>query len=460
MSENIDQEDVSLLRTLLSENTQLRKKLRLAGIEDLSVQADVQSCGSIRYEELENELKVSGIMLAEGVWNGTLYSYPEIETMYRNYNKYLGNMAMVTEHGRDEEYDYKTVGTHTKVDLNPRLRAIEYEAVIDDEDACKDIREGRFRATSMKIGMRKIKDGMLDKGTEFRPIDNSLTANPACNVCQMFTIEQMSSMEEVGDRPLVFYGMFESLNKSCGCDVKEDCDCEPKEEAKEPKVEENTTNEITTDDEVEDKELRQKRCKFCGTLSETLTEHLQECKVYKDTSTKALTAWIEKHGYPYPFYKEEKPEPVEEQSEETDKGGEDLSESETEKPVEQPEAKPEEKPEEKPVETPVEETKPTETIEEKPTEQPQPSAKPEPKPEPKPPVLEEKKEEEKPIESPPEKPVEKPVEVTTEKPTEAPTQPEDTRQNINDIDYSKMSASDLLDLAAQLAVLAKSKVVE
>ena len=416
MSEKLDIHDESLLQTLLKENTALRRKLRAVGVEDLSVSTDATAFGSYTYEELEDSLKVSGVMLAEGVWNGVLYSYPDIETMYRNYEKYLGNMSMVTEHGRDDDYEYKTVGTHTRVELNPRLRAIEYEAVIDDDTAIQDIKEGRFRATSMKLAMKKIKDGYLDRGTEFRPIDNSLTANPACNVCQMFSIEQMSQMREDGGKALLFYGVFENtdvceigdgsttLAEDAKSKAKARCGkypisfkegkghlTKPKEYSHVPdgqfadpcnykypitkeyvmaawgyvNKDENKSKGGYTDSEwshikskvkaamkrhghkvaentEETEENRQKRCKFCGTLSESIDEHYGECKVYKDTLSKALNAWVQKHGYPYPFYPESDGNSTEDNSDEdmTQEGDETMANNDNETQTQETETEP------------------------------------------------------------------------------------------------------------------------
>jgi len=177
--------DNGIVEELLAEIAELRSLVRTS-----KVQNNVDSTSNFTTEELEGKLKIRGVLLAEGVWNGVVYPWEEI----RKLGESLQNMKLplIVEHGRDEKYGDRVVGEHTKIKINDFLKALEYEAVVFDDDAIEDIKKGRFNATSMTVEMKMLESSGTQIATNLRGISNSLVENPACKTCYVFTREEMS----------------------------------------------------------------------------------------------------------------------------------------------------------------------------------------------------------------------------------------------------------------------------
>jgi len=153
----------------------------------------VESLSEFKYEELVDKLKIRGILLSEGTWNGLKYSWDKIKEMFNKYSDKLEKLPLKVEHGRLSNYKDKKVGSHIKVRLNNFLKAIEYEAEITDDKAIEDVKDGKFRATSLTLRTdRIVKDGE-ELAVNLVPLENSLTAYPACKVCNVFHIEELTS---------------------------------------------------------------------------------------------------------------------------------------------------------------------------------------------------------------------------------------------------------------------------
>jgi len=195
----------SILNELLAENQELRKQLQ-STIEDVVI----ESLSSFRYEELKDKVKIWGILLAPGLWNGVQYVKKELKKLYDRFKDKLSKLPIKVEHGNDKEYKDKIVGRHTKVEWDDLLGSITYEGEITDKKAIEDIKAGRFRATSMKTKMikRTLATGDV-KGEELEPIDNSLTQFPACKTCVMFGYEELSDL----NNSIQYYGIKEFIEK-------------------------------------------------------------------------------------------------------------------------------------------------------------------------------------------------------------------------------------------------------
>ena len=176
-----------ILTELLEENKVMKEQLRKKITQD-----EVESLTALSFIELEEGLKITGILLAEGLHNGIHYSGKEIKRMIDNFKNQLSNMELTVEHERTEEYGDKKVGKHLSVEWNPTLKAGIYSAKITDEDAIKDVKEGKFRATSLRLREKKVTIGDFTEAKDLKPINNTLTQFPACSNCSLFHIEDLS----------------------------------------------------------------------------------------------------------------------------------------------------------------------------------------------------------------------------------------------------------------------------
>jgi len=176
----------SIITELLAELESLRKE------SNLSKSEIIESLSEFGYEELADRLKIRGILISEGTWNGLKYTWSKLKEMYNKFKDKLSNLPIKVEHERLKEYNGKVVGKHTKVRPNEFLKALEYEAEITDPKAIEDVKKGRFRATSLKIETNRIEKNGEELATNLIPHDNSLTAYPACKTCNMFSIQELS----------------------------------------------------------------------------------------------------------------------------------------------------------------------------------------------------------------------------------------------------------------------------
>jgi len=191
----------SLIAELLEENEILREKLK----EEILGKTEIGSLSCFKVEELDDKLKISGILLAPGIWNGVLYSVEEIKKMYDKFKDQLSKLPIKVEHEKDPKYGSRTVGQHTRVAWDDVLNAIVYEGVITDPEAIRDIKRGKFGATSLKSQMIKVLQGGIEKGVDIVPIDNSLTEAPACTPCRITFFQELSE----GSEGIEYFGIFD-----------------------------------------------------------------------------------------------------------------------------------------------------------------------------------------------------------------------------------------------------------
>ena len=181
------------MEALEAENASLREQLRT-----LKETVPVEFLSSFATEELTDGIKIRGILLAEGLWNGVLYSWDKIKELFPRIKEQIerGNaFPMKVEHEKDPEFGKRTVGEHSKIELDPFLKAIKYEAKITDPKAIEEIKNGTFRGTSLKSQLEKVRRGNLEVANNIEPIDNSLTRTPACKVCNIFSTEELSEIK-------------------------------------------------------------------------------------------------------------------------------------------------------------------------------------------------------------------------------------------------------------------------
>ena len=144
----------SILEEALAENEQLRRELSTLKeklkeqneVKELSVDF-VSTLSSItNLGMVGKKLKIAGIMLAEGVWNGLPYVKSEIKKMYDRFKNKLRKLPITVEHERTEEFKDKKVGETVNVEWDDMLGAIKYEAYITDPKAIEMVKNGTFPA--------------------------------------------------------------------------------------------------------------------------------------------------------------------------------------------------------------------------------------------------------------------------------------------------------------------------
>ena len=143
---------------------------------------------SLKYQEFSADLrllstlppiKVAGIMIGEGVWNGVTYTKEELRKAYERIKKLGSKIPVDVEHGRTEKYKDRIVGEVEKVDWNEDLGTILCVAKITDPEAVEDVKKGILRGFSSAVlpdqevdkNIRLAKNIMIPRVT--------LTATPA-----------------------------------------------------------------------------------------------------------------------------------------------------------------------------------------------------------------------------------------------------------------------------------------
>lgn len=188
----------SIHSELLTENTKLRQMLdeTLIATESLS---------SYTVQELEDKLRITGILIGPGTWKGVDYTPEEIKTMYTKYKPILDKLDFTLDH------DENIRGHHINTEYDDTLKSIKYTAEIDEPEAVKLIRDGSHLASSMRSTFRPVfKNGRI-VAKDIKPIHNTATDKPACKFSQVYTIQGLD--EE--DVDITYYGVHregESLN--------------------------------------------------------------------------------------------------------------------------------------------------------------------------------------------------------------------------------------------------------
>jgi uncharacterized C2H2 Zn-finger protein len=245
--------ETGILDELLEENRIMKEQLKKIISEDI-----IESLSGISFSELVDSIKISGVLLAEGIHNGIFYSSEEIKNMVERYRDRIIGMDITVEHERSDKYGKRTVGKIINVKWEPLLKAALYEAKITDKEAIEDIKEGTLRATSLRLKEKKVTMGDFTTAKELFPINNSLTKFPACNNCNVFHIEDLS---------LKYYGIKNS-------------EVENKMESK---------GEVSAKIEVEVIDLKKFKCPSCKKTFDTWEEffkhwnkeHKEEYGTYK-----------------------------------------------------------------------------------------------------------------------------------------------------------------------------------
>lgn len=277
---------------LLQENIKLRREIAKLQNQELSY--------GISILEEKPKLKITGVLIAEGVWKGIKYDYEE---MKKALSKFKG-LPVKVMHGKSEEFGDKTVGRVTKVDKDDILRAITFEAIIEDPKAVQLIKEGVFDAVSIKGGFENIDDSHTPPvGLNYTPIEVSLTGSPACENCILFTVTALSKCLNES-----------TANRKVGEKIMSDEQVEQTEETEEYiEIKENEVLVLPDNwEEIEDFSIVEAEVKpleqALQELAEKEEEEKEKVKVIKIIKVpagkypKTATRVAKIYGYPYPYY--------------------------------------------------------------------------------------------------------------------------------------------------------------
>jgi len=136
-------------------------------------------------------LKVVGIAIGEGVWNGVVYPKEELRKAFeRIKNK---RIPVNVEHGRSPKYGNKIVGETEKWEWNETLGAILAVARIDDPEAIQDLQKHELKGYSLEVLPNEAWDTYvrLAKDIDFKAI--SLTKYPAVEFALIVRREELLS---------------------------------------------------------------------------------------------------------------------------------------------------------------------------------------------------------------------------------------------------------------------------
>jgi len=292
----------SILEELLAENAQLREKL--GNYQELGFTSNINILAK------KPKLKISGVLIAEGVWKGVKYDYEE---MKKALSKFLG-LPIKVQHGKSEEFGDRTVGKVTKVAADDVIRSLVFEGIVTDEKAVKLIEDGVFNAISIKGGFEKLEeDSTPPVGRNYTPIEASLTGSPACDNCMIFNV---SALEKAlnDTHALSLDGEEEMVEGEFGDEVQNKTE-ETETETQTEETIEIKANEVLVLpdnwDEIEDFTVVEAEIRPIDEileLAKELAKKKEKVKVVKIIKVppgkypKVARKIAKYYGYPYPYY--------------------------------------------------------------------------------------------------------------------------------------------------------------
>lgn len=174
--------DNEILSAIAEENIMLRKAL--------SKDTKEKEEGIKFYILSEEPLKISGVLISEGIWKGIKFAYDEMKKVADQFKE----VPLIVEHGKVKN---EPVGKILEVTPNDCLKALTFTAEITDPEIIQGIKSGHYDAVSIKGAFETVNvDNGIPVGLNFKPIEVSITSSPACDRCLIFNIEQLSKDEK------------------------------------------------------------------------------------------------------------------------------------------------------------------------------------------------------------------------------------------------------------------------
>lgn len=344
-------------------------KKRLAELESI---INTLNKPFIIVEHTAKGIRIRGILIGEGKWNGVFYPYNVLKQGLEKLLKLKSNSKRLLDvdiqHGRTKEFKEKVVGYVTKLEANDTIKAILHETIITDEKAIDLIKKNKLKGVSARLYV--LTSGDIAKEIEFDNI--SLVDIPACEWSYNMHIEALrkdisitNNTEHNGDNMSTKDNKIEDKEETKKEELKE----EEKKEVKEEKKE-----EVKTEEEAK-KKKKDKDEKYpypypypypSPEQVKKLEDLIKRLEKVVDKIEKKLAKEPEKE---VKEHSEDKPEEKKIEDKPEEKKVEEQPKSKEEKEPEKKEEKPKEEPkkvETKPREEPKEPEKKEEPREEKP----------------------------------------------------------------------------------------------
>jgi hypothetical protein len=141
-------------------------------VETLTIKEPIRTIGELRGDSVI-PLRIKGVALKEGIWNGLFYPYEE---MKRKANDLIGKPLM-TDHSKSvRDIAGKIVG----IELDDINRQVLFEADVIDEDTARKLIENLVDSVSVGVIVDRIKEGkgLTARNYDFKEL--SLVLIPAC----------------------------------------------------------------------------------------------------------------------------------------------------------------------------------------------------------------------------------------------------------------------------------------
>lgn len=145
-------------------NQKLSKKLHYVKLKDVKIKQVLQE---------GTQLRITGIAISEGTWNGIFYPAEELEK------------AVKTLQGKPLRIDHSSssrdiVGKVIKAVYLPEKKWIEFEAIVTDKDIAQKLLDGLIDSVSVGVLLDKEEEDGKDvaRNLEFKEL--SLVDDPAC----------------------------------------------------------------------------------------------------------------------------------------------------------------------------------------------------------------------------------------------------------------------------------------
>ena len=144
-------------------------------------------------------LRVGGIVLGEGIWNGTVYTRDAVKEAYEKLKD--KKLPVLVEHGRTDTFKDKAVGEVEKWTFIPDLNVIACLAKIADETAIQWIEENKLKGFSATHFVNTAWDAFSNLAREIDSVSVSLTERPAVDFAIFTRKEEALSkaMETLAD---------------------------------------------------------------------------------------------------------------------------------------------------------------------------------------------------------------------------------------------------------------------
>lgn len=151
-------------RRVIDNSSRLHKNLKFVQIKNIKIKQVLKDGTALR---------ITGIALSEGEWNGIYYPAEEIERSYKS----LEGKPLRIDHSSSSR---DIVGKVIKSVYNPGKKWIEFEAIVTDEDIAQKLLDKLIDSVSVGVLIDSEEENgrQVARNLEFKEL--SLVDDPAC----------------------------------------------------------------------------------------------------------------------------------------------------------------------------------------------------------------------------------------------------------------------------------------